>query len=86
MVKLHIILKGITKYSNVAANILPLDPHFFHDPRGWGQKVKIELFQNMVMLHNKLKGILKCSNMVANILKAKSNSKLLLYIPFLGNG
>ena len=25
--------------------------------KGWGQKVKIELFQNMVMLHMKLKGI-----------------------------
>ena len=27
------------------------------DPRGGGQKVKIQLFQNMVMLHIKLKGI-----------------------------
>ena len=27
------------------------------DPRVWGQKIKTQLFQNMVMLHNKLKGI-----------------------------
>ena len=26
-------------------------------PQGWGQKVKIQLFQNMVMLHIKLKGM-----------------------------
>ena len=26
-------------------------------PLGWGQKVKIQLFQNMVMLHIKLNGI-----------------------------
>ena len=31
-------------------NILPTDPP---DPLGWGQKVKIQLFQNMVMLHIK---------------------------------
>ena len=37
-------------------------------PRGWGQKVKIHLFQNMGILHIKLKRITKCSNMVANIL------------------
>ena len=34
------------------------------DPRG--QKVKIKLFQNMVMLHIKLDKIMKCSNMVAH--------------------
>ena len=39
-------------------------------PWGWGQKVKIELFQSMVMLHINLKGITKCSSMVANILSA----------------
>ena len=34
-------------------------PHYFPlDPNGWGKKVKIQLFQNMVMLHIKLKGIL----------------------------
>ena len=27
------------------------------DRGGWGQKVKIQLFQNMVMLHIKLKGM-----------------------------
>ena len=60
MVMLHIKLKGITKCSNMVANILPADPPTHthtHDPRGWGQKVKIQLFQNMVMLLIKLKGI-----------------------------
>ena len=27
------------------------------DPGGWGQKVEIQLFQNMVMLHIKSKGL-----------------------------
>ena len=49
-------------------NILPADPRLPHSPRGWGKKVKIQLFQNMVMLHTKLNGITKCSNMVANSL------------------
>ena len=31
-----------------------------HDPRRWGQKVKFQLFQNIVMLHIKLKEIEKC--------------------------
>ena len=41
-----------------------------HYPRDLGQKVKIQLCQNMVMLHIKFIGITKCSNMVANILPA----------------
>ena len=41
-----------------------------HDPRGWGQMVKIQLFQNMVMLHIKFIGITQCSIFVANILSA----------------
>ena len=49
--------------SNMVAIILPVDP----TPDLGGQKVKIQLFQNMVMLHIKLKGT---SNMVANILLA----------------
>ena len=32
------------------------------DPRVWGQKIKIQLFQNMVMLHYKLKGISNVEN------------------------
>ena len=44
MVMLHIKLNGITKCSNMVANILPAD---------WGQKV-IKLSQNNVMLHIKL--------------------------------
>ena len=49
-------IKENHKCSNMVANILPADhPH----PWGWGQKVKIQLFQNMVMLHIKLKGIMK---------------------------
>ena len=58
---------GITQCSNMVASILPADPPS-PDPRG--QKVKILLFQNMVMLHIKLNGIAKCSIMVANILPA----------------
>ena len=34
----------------------------------WGQKVKIQLFQNMAMLDIEYIVITKCSNMVANIL------------------
>ena len=36
-------------------------------PRGWGQLVKIQLSQNMLMLHIKLKESTQCSNKVANI-------------------
>ena len=50
---LHIELKGITGAAtcNMVANIMPAAP----DPGG--QKVKIQLFQNMVILHIKLKAI-----------------------------
>ena len=41
---------------NMVGDSLPADPPP-HDPRGWGQKVKIQLFQNMIMLHIKLNGI-----------------------------
>ena len=34
------------------------DSHSLGGHRGWGQKVKIQLFQNNVMLHIKLKGIM----------------------------
>ena len=74
MVMLHIELTGITKCSNIGANVLPADlPHY---PRGWGQKVKIQLYQNMVMLHIKFIGIMKCSNIVANILPEVNRSKI----------
>ena len=65
---LHIKLKGITGTAtcNMVANIMPADPPT--DPGG--QKVKIQLFQNIVILHNKIKGNHECSNMVANILPA----------------
>ena len=52
MVMLHIILNGLTKCSNMIANILPADP-----PHPRGQKVIIQLFLNNVMLHIKLFGI-----------------------------
>ena len=39
-------------------------------PWGWGQKVKIQLFQNMVMLHINIKENHECSNVVAKILPA----------------
>ena len=51
----------------MVASILPADPPS-PDPRG--QKVKILLFQNMVMLHIKLNGITKSSIMVENIFPA----------------
>ena len=69
MVMLHIKLKGNYACSNMEANILithaatwkqiflPADPHW-----GWGQNVKIQLFQNMVMLHScTLNGIMKAA-------------------------
>ena len=37
------------------------------------QKVKIQLFQNMVMLH--IKGIRECSNMVATAVRGTINMK-----------
>ena len=48
----------------------PLRPH----PQGpGGQKVKIKLFQNIVMLH--IKGNRECSNMVANADRGTINKK-----------
>ena len=54
MAKLHIKLNGITKCSNMVANILTATPPPPPQLRscGWGQQVKSQLFQNMVMLHN----------------------------------
>ena len=57
----------------VAANILHADPSP-QDPRVWGQKIKIQLFQNLVgNVAFQIKGNHECSNMVTNI--------LLLYAP-----
>ena len=67
-------------------------PPLPHYPRGWVQKVEIQLFQNMVMLQIKFLGIRKSSNLVANILPAaplppvpqgvkRSNSNVLLADP-----
>ena len=50
-------LKWNHKCSHMVANIFPADPP-------GGQKVKIKLFQNIVILH--IKGNQECSNMVAN--------------------
>ena len=57
MVMLHIKLKGITGTAtcNMVANTMATDPPPPPDPGG--QKVKIQLFQNVVMLHIKLKAI-----------------------------
>ena len=55
----------------MVANILPTDPT--PDPEGVDQKVKIQLFQNMVMLHIKLNKIINAANMVANILPTDPN-------------
>ena len=46
-------IKRNNKCSNLVANSKPADPPPQPVPRGL--KVKIQLFQNMVMLHNKLK-------------------------------
>ena len=54
----------------MVANVLHADHPLPHYPRGWGQIVKIQCFQNIIMLHIKFIGITKCSNMVANILPA----------------
>ena len=56
MVMLHIKLNGITGAAtcNMVANIMPADPP---PPDPGGQKVAIQLFQNMVILHIKLKAI-----------------------------
>ena len=48
-------IKENHKCSNKVANILPSDAP--PRPWGWGQKVRIRLFQNMVMLHIKFNGI-----------------------------
>ena len=48
-------IKGNHEMQHYGNNFFcPLTPH---DPSGWGRKVKIELFQNMVVLHIKLKKI-----------------------------
>ena len=44
-------IKGNHNCNNLVANLKPSDPPPPPDPGG--QKVKIQLFQNMVMLHNK---------------------------------
>ena len=53
-------IKGNHESSNMVANILPKDPP---PPQlwGWGQQVKIQLYQNTVMLHIKLKGIMNAA-------------------------
>ena len=70
MATLNINFKEISKCSSKVANICPEMPTPSSRPWGWGQKVKIQLFQNMVMLHIKIKENHKCSNVVANILPA----------------
>ena len=58
-------LKWNHKCSHMVANISPQGPGC--------QKVKIKLFQNIVMLH--IKGNLECSNMVANADRGTINKK-----------
>ena len=62
MVMLHIKFKGITKCSNMVANILPTD---LYDPRGWG---KNSTFSEHGHVAYQIKWKHKYSNMVANIL------------------
>ena len=52
---LHIKLNGITKCSNMVANILSADPPPPLGPSG--RQVKIQLFQDHVMLYIKFKGM-----------------------------
>ena len=59
----HVHVEYQTKENHECSNMVsPPDPR--------GQKVKIQLFQNMARLHIKLNAITKCSNMVTNILPA----------------
>ena len=74
MVVLHIKLKGVTKCSNMVANILLPDPLPPSCPGDWVNRSKFQLFQNMVMLKMKFNGITKCSNMVADILPGDPHS------------
>ena len=61
-------LKWNHKCSHMVANISPADPQ-----GPGGLKVKIKLFQNIVMLH--IKGNRECSNMVANADRGTINKK-----------
>ena len=67
---MHIKINWNPECSNTIAIILPIHPSPRHGPWGWGQEVKIQVLQNMVMLHINLKGNQECSNMLANILPA----------------
>ena len=58
MAMMHIKLNEIKKKrNNMEAKFLPAHPPFLLHPRSLGQKIKIQLFQNMVMLHNRKNGI-----------------------------
>ena len=63
-------IQGNDACSNMVANILLADPHLRRPP-GWDQKVKIQLFQNMVMLHIKLKECYMQQHGNKNILAAE---------------
>ena len=58
MIMFHIKLKVNETCSNIVAHNLPADqPTPIPRALVWSQKVKFQLFQNMVMLHIKLNGI-----------------------------
>ena len=59
----------------MVANISPADA-----PGPWGSKVKIKLFQNIVILH--IKGNRECSNMVANADRGTINRKHISNLTF----
>ena len=61
-------IKGNRECTNMVANICPQPP-----PSPSPQKVKIQLFQNMVMLYTK--GNRECSNMVATADRGTINTK-----------
>ena len=66
-------ITGNHEYSNMVANILRTNPPSPQDPRARGQKIKIQLFQNMIMLHIKLKGIMNAATWFTNILLPRVN-------------
>ena len=63
---LHIKIKRVTNAATWKQILCLQTPYLGPPPLpqtcGWGQKVKIKLFQNMVILHLKLNAILNCSS------------------------
>ena len=69
MVMLHIKSNGITKCSNMVANILPTDP-LHYDPIGMGSKGQNSTFSEQCHVAYQIQENHQCSNMAAHILHA----------------